>query len=120
MKGKTCEGHQHSDETKRKISLSKIGHEVSRETREKLRIANEGKNLQPHVIEILKEKFSGKNNPSAKPVMCLTTGEIFDYAKLAAIKYDVDLSSIIRCCKGKQKSVKKMKFEYYPQGWKLV
>ena len=120
MKGKTREGRPHSDETKRKISLSKTGHEVSRETREKLRIANEGKNLQPHVIEILKEKFSGKNNPSAKSVICLTTGEIFDYAKLAAIKYGIDLSSIIRCCRGKQKSVKKMKFEYYPAGWKKL
>lgn len=117
MKGKPRNGHPHTEESKLKISASKIGHEVSEETRMKLRIANEGKSLQPHVINILKEKFGGKNNPSAKPIVCITTGEVFDYAKLAAIKYGVDLSSIIKCCRGKAKTVKKMKFKYLtPQG----
>lgn len=116
-KGKTCIGHLHSDETKKKISNIKRGHEVSIETREKLRKANIGKKLHPHVIEGLKEKFKGKNNPSAKPIICLTTGEQFEYAKLAAIKYGIDLSSIIKCCKGKVNTVHKMKFKYLtPQG----
>lgn len=112
MKGKTCEGHPHSEETKKKLSVLKMGHKVSDETRDKLRKANIGKELQPHVIQILKKRFAGKNNPSAKPIICLTTGEEFDYAKLAAIKYNIDLSAIIKCCRGKLKTYKKMRFAY--------
>lgn len=114
-KGKTRIGHKHSEETKAKISESKKGHIVTEETREKLRNANLGKRLQPQVIEELKTKFSGKNNPSAKQIICTTTNEIFEYAKLAAIKYNIDLSGIIKCCKGKIKTCKGLHFKYYPQ-----
>lgn len=124
QKGKTHVGHPHSEEAKEKMSRSKIGHAVSEQTREKLRQINTGNKLQPQVIEILREKFSGKNNPSAKSIICTTTGEYFDYAKLASIKYGVDLSSIIKCCKGKLKTCKGMVFEYsptaYPEGWKKL
>lgn len=113
-KGKTRIGHKHTEETKIKISNTKIGHRVTEETREKLRQSNLGKKLNPDVINFLKTNFSGKNNPSAKRIICTTTNEIFDYAKLAAIKYDIDLSSIIKCCKGKVKSCKKLHFEYSP------
>lgn len=118
-KGKTRTGKPHTQESKDKMRVAKNGHPVSEETREKLRQANLGKTLKPHVIEMLSKRFSGANNPSAKAVICITTGEVFAYAKLAAIKYNIDLSSIIKCCKGKAKTVKKMKFEYYPAGWEL-
>jgi len=114
-KGKTCIGHPHTEETKLKLSIAKIGHDVSPQAREKLRMANLGKKLQPHVLEMLKKKFSGKNNPSAKPVFCITTGEIYDYAKQAAIKYNLDLSAIIKCCRGKAKKHKGMEFKYWRQ-----
>lgn len=57
---------------------------------------------------------------SAKKIICITTGEIFNYAKLASQKYRVDLSSIIKCCKGKLKTAGKLKFEYLPAGWKKL
>lgn len=128
MKGKTCVGKPHTEEAKKKISAANIGHNVSEITRQKLREVNLGKKLMPHVIDILRDNFSGANNPSAKSVVCVTTGEVFEYAKLAAIKYSIDLSSIIKCCRGKLKTVRKMKFEYYnqesptayPQGWKKL
>ena len=101
-----------TNESMMSISKGKIGIPRTDETKEKLRLANIGKKLQPHVIDILKEKFSGKNNPSAKPIICTTTGEYFDYAKLAAVKYNSDLSAIIKCCKGKSKTVKGKKYEY--------
>lgn len=94
------------------ISQSKTGIHRTEETKKKLMMANIGKKLQPHVIEILKEKFGGKNNPSARPIFCITTNEHFEYAKLAAIKYNSDLSSIIKCCKGKAKTVKGKRYEY--------
>lgn len=123
-KGTHHVGHPHSDDTKLILSIRKMGHEVTEETRSKLRSANIGKKLKPHVIKILKDKFSGKNNPSAKPIICTTTGEHFEYAKQASIKYGIDLSSIIKCCRGKLKTCKGMKFEYsptgYPAGWKIL
>lgn len=119
LKGTTHVGIPHTEESKKKMSESKKGHIVTSETREKLRDANLGKKLKPYVIEIFRDRFSGKNNPSAKKIICTTTGEVFDYAKLAAVKYKIDLSSIIKCCKGKQKTAKKLSFTYYPQGRKL-
>lgn len=52
-----------------------------------------------------REEFSGANNPSAKAViMCDLDGhEIkrYSYATLAANENNVDLSAIIKCCKGR-------------------
>lgn len=124
-KGLSCEGRKHSEDAKKRISESKMGHSVSVSTRDKLRAANIGKKLKPHVLELLMVKFSGAANPSARRVVCITTGETFDFAKLAADKYSIDLSSIIKCCRGKAKSVGGKVFEYapaidptaYPAGW---
>jgi len=105
-------GKKHTEASKKKLSESKMGHIVTKETREKLRQANLGKKLQLHVIDMLRDKFSGRNNPSATPIICTTTGEYFDYAKLAATKYNLDLSSIIKVCKHKLKQTKGLVFEY--------
>ena len=47
---------------------------------------------------------SGENHRMSKPVVCLTTGEIFESAGLAAKHYTVDVSSICKCCRGQLKS----------------
>ena len=51
---------------------------------------------------------NGKNNPSATPVVQLTKNkeyiQSYDYAKLASEEFGIDLSSIIKCCKGRVKS----------------
>lgn len=54
----------------------------------------------------------GSNNPSARKVICITTGEVFDTASQAAKTYECDLSSIIKCCRGKAKTVKGRTFQY--------
>lgn len=51
-------GKKHSEETKRKMSLSQIGREVTKECREKLRLANLGKKHSPEFIE----KISGEKS----------------------------------------------------------
>lgn len=60
--------------------------------------------------------FSGKNNPSSRAIRQLTRdGNLvaeYDYAKLAAIKYGLDLSSIIKCCRGKLKTCGGYRWEY--------
>lgn len=59
---------------------------------------------------------SGANNPSARPIKQLDKDgnliEEFAYATLAAKKYNLDLSSIIKCCRGKQKTCGGYKWEY--------
>lgn len=63
-----------------------------------------------------RENMKGKNNPSAKAVECFDLDdnfvERFDYAKLGAIKYNLDLSSIVKCCRGKLKTCGGMKWKY--------
>lgn len=82
----------------------------SADAKRKMAEAKKGKVL-PHMV--------GGNNPSARRVYCSTTGETFDTASQAARKYNCDLSSIIKCCKGKQTHVKGLRFEYAPGvfGW---
>lgn len=83
-------GKHHSEESKVKISQSKIGR------------------ARPSML--------GVGNPSARQVVCKATGEVFLTATDAALKYDCDLSSIIKCCKGRVKTVKGQVFAYAEPG----
>lgn len=58
--------------------------------------------------------YKGENNPRAKKVICVTTGEIFNCIKDAERKYNVSHQNISKCCKGKYKSAGKL------NGQKLV
>lgn len=51
--------------------------------------------------------FKGENHPRARKVICITTGEIFNYIKEAGEKYNVHSTDISKCCKGKYKSAGK-------------
>lgn len=55
-----------------------------------------------------------------KKIICITTGEIFNTIKLAEIKYNIDHSSIIRCCKGKNKSAGKHPVTREPMVWRYI
>jgi len=83
------------------------GKPMSKEVRLKLSQAHKGK---------AKIGNRGAGNGSAVAIRCVTTGEHFPYAKAAAEKYDSDLSSIIKCCKGKVKSVRGRVYEYVKPG----
>jgi len=89
----TFKNRNHTEKTKKLISDSKIGKPL---------INARGNRLS----------VSGSKNPSAKKIKCTTTGEIFAFAKAAAVKHNCDLSSIIKCCKGKVKTVKGNTYEY--------
>lgn len=84
-------------------------------TKEKLRkrvVSEETK----HKMSLNHTDVSGAKNPSAKAVCQLDLYgnliEKFDYATLAAKKLNIDLSSIIKCCKGKQKTAGGYKWQY--------
>ena len=119
-------------------NVSLGGDIVSEETKEKMSKAHKGKhsNELNHMYgkcgkenpfygkchsEEAKEKMrvsrpsmKGKNNPSAKSVICVTTNEIFETMKAGAEKYNVQRTSISQCCRGKLKSAGKL------NGMKLV
>jgi group I intron endonuclease len=80
------------------------GKTVSQDVRK--RISESHKLIRkPHMI--------GSKNHSARRVICLTTGEVFQLASIAANKYDTDLSSIIKCCRGKVKSAMGRMYAYH-------
>lgn len=91
-------GRKHSEETIQKMR-SRI---ISEKTRQKMR-----KNHR---------NVCGENNPSARKIRQLSiTGEeiaVYDYATIAAKKYGLDLSSIIKCCRGKHKTCGGFRWEY--------
>lgn len=50
----------------------------------------------------------GKNNPNARPVICLTTGRVFYTASEGADYYGIKKTTYVtRCCKGERKSAGK-------------
>jgi len=85
-------GKHHSDETRKKMSLSKIGKRFSEETKKKMSEAQE-----------------------KKPVICITTEIIYCSISEASTETGVDYASICNCCKGKRKSAGKS-----PNGEKLI
>lgn len=95
-------GKHFSEEHKRKISEAQKGRQFSEEHKQKLSEAKKGKN-------------TGKNNPKAKSVICLTTKRIFFAAKEAERYYNTNQANITKCCQGKRKSAGKL-----PDGTKLV
>ena len=103
-------GKHHTEETKEKIRQSKSGSNnpmygiVGKEH------PNYGKKQSEETIEKLK-----KNNPKNKKILCVTTGKIFISVREGARYYNCDHSSIIKCCKGKQKTAGTLK-----DGTKLV
>lgn len=122
-----CVGRVLSEETREKISESLKQYYSVPENRERLhRPHTEGtkEKLRNRIFsEETRKKMranhydcSGAKNPSAKAIRQLSmSGELikeYEYAKLAASEYGLDLSLIIRCCRGKAKSCGGYRWEY--------
>lgn len=58
------------------------------------------------------EKIKGGKNGRAKKVLCITTGEIFECARDAEIKYSISRGLVQACCRGAQKTSKGMEWRY--------
>lgn len=123
-------GKIHSEDSKRKISQSLIGHKTSNETKNKIREKALGRKLSEETKKKISEnhawkgkerpehvkKMLGKNNPNAKPVICLTTLEIFHSCSIGAKKYNLKNScNVSACCRKEVKSAGKLQ-----DGTKLV
>lgn len=85
-----------------------LGKHRSEATKRKLSIAHSGKVLseehKQHISETLKGRQRGAENPMARPVICVTTGEIFSTLTEAGQSIGVSRVAIQRCCKGLSKS----------------
>ena len=108
-------GKNHSEESKQKMSESHKGiqagknhpmygkipwnkdKKMSEESKQKMSESKKGKQFS----EEHKQKLS---EAKSKKVICITTGEIFDSIKDAAIHYKISRVCISYCCKGTHKS----------------
>lgn len=86
----------HSQETKLKISKIHKGKTISEETKRKMSLSRKG------VLVGNKHPMYGKISANAKKVKCITTDKVFNSAKEASIFYKCNNSHIIACCKGKR------------------
>lgn len=82
------------------------GSHISDSQKEYLSKINKGKN---HPMFGTKRpehslKVSGANNPRARKIKCIETNEVFNCAKDASKKYNVTNSTILKACRGVQKT----------------
>ena len=92
-KGKRL-GCKLSEETKRKMSISRTGQKRSEETKAKMSLASTGR-VMPR----------GSDSKLSKEVVCINTGEVFGSMVEAAKKLGILDRSISQCCRGEQKSI---------------
>ena len=116
------ENHTHSEETKKKISEHHAdfsgenhpmwGKHLSEETKEKIRQARLGTTHTEETKKKLSEATKGNNNPRAKFVLCIETGQIFSTAKEAAKWAGVNNSCLCKACNGRIKTSGGYHWEY--------
>lgn len=132
--GEVNRGFHRTDEFKQKVSAARSGvyagenHNMygvprTAATKEKIRAAQEGKPKPAETCkkmsvsatkrwgpdniaerEHLREMNKGGNNPKARPVLCVETGEEYEAARSAAEAVGIDASCIIRCCNRQRKT----------------
>ena len=113
-------GRKLPEETKAKISKSKIGHKVSIQTRKKLSKAHKGKKLSDEHINKIKHRMRtnhpnkgkklsvatkakiSKNSKAKRRVKNISTGKIFNSIQEAAKFYNISHTHIGCVCSGKR------------------
>ena len=91
-KGKR-KGCKLSEETKKKMSISKIGGKRSEETKKKMSLTSTGR-IMP----------KGSDSKNSKKVICINTGDVFGSMIEASEKTGVADRMISQCCRGRRKS----------------
>lgn len=96
-------GREHSEYTKKKISQANSGRPRTENQMEAFRLVREKHNM-----------FRGADNPKAKRVRCVETGEVFDTLTEACQKYNTETSHMSKVCKKMvgYKTIHGLHFEY--------
>ena len=89
-------GRKHTEETKELIAEKATGRPVSQSTRKKHSTNN-----------------TGKGNPKARAIICLTNNKVYDTAKEASLELNVSRASISSICNNKMKECKGYTFMFY-------
>ncbi len=115
-KGKT------SDETRKKLSISHKGQHsspktefkkgqkviITEEMKKKISSANKGKHA------CVRTEFKKGHKPlNVKRIICIETNIVYESAKEASIKNNINYGHISSVCKGKRKSAGKLHWKYY-------
>lgn len=108
--------------TRKHLSEVNKGKELSEEHKTKLKLSRidiKGEKNpfygKTHSEESKKKMSESKRGQNGVKIKCLNTGDVFISAGEVGRILGVDPSSVIKCCKGKQKATKGYKFEYYKE-----
>lgn len=118
---------KHSEESKRKMSEKLKGRVFSEESRRKMSASQKGlqsgrkhplygkghsEESKKKMSESTKGMYLGVKNPRCRKIVCIETGEIFDFIKEAAEKYGRTETSLVAALRGRQKSSAGYHWEY--------
>lgn len=115
--------HTLSDEARQKISKARKGRFLgennpfygkshSDETKRKLSKIHKNKIIPDEIREKMSSSHLGHTPTNNRPVYCIDLDMMFYTIKDAENYINIDSSSIIRCCKGKQKTSGKLHWRY--------
>lgn len=109
MSPESCKNYSEA----RKKWWALVSPEDRRKQLERLRKINLGSTMSDERKKALSVLKTGRPNPKTwKPVVCVTTGEVFKSVSEAAIKTLCDPAHVVKCCKGKLKTTKGLGFQY--------
>lgn len=119
----TFYGKKHTEESKMKMKIKASNRILSEDTKIKISEALKGEkspmygvpktdDIKRKIGESRKGKLVGGENPWSKKVLCVTTNEVFESMSDASRKYNVDVSNITACCKGRRKTAGGLKWAY--------
>lgn len=126
-------GREFTEEHRRNIGEKSKGRYFSPEVREKIRAATLGKRNPmfgkthtPEARERLAESKRGEKSPTARAVINVGTGQIFRLVNDAAAFAGLSHSTIVNCCRGRQKTAgnhpdtgERMKWMYHEEWLQL-
>lgn len=111
-KGKHWKLNDEQKERRRQTALGNkycLGRELTDYHRQRIIESNKNRVLSEETIKKMSESHKGK---ATKKVRCVETGVVFDSVTEAAMFVDKNISNIIACCKGKQKTCGGYHWEY--------
>ena len=120
-------GKTHTNEAREKMSIASSNKTMSIESRKKISKALKGEKspmygkkksdeVKEKISNSRKGKLVGGDNPWAVKIICLSTNEIFNSITEASKKYNVQVSNITACCKGRRKTAGGMQWKYFTKG----